>query len=152
MAKLTLFDLDSTTAGLDGSASYRYGADAVRLAPSATVKASGNFGNQSLTISGLLSEDVIGFASGVTIVGSSIKIGKTTIATFTGGSGGTNLVITFNSHAAASQVQTLIRNITFRDVSNNPTTHQTLTFNLAGTARTEAITITSSDHPPTVSA
>jgi lysophospholipase L1-like esterase len=150
MATVTNFDLDSTTSGSNGAASYSEGTAAVRLAQSATVSATGNFNGQTLTISGLLAEDQIGFASGVTVSGSSILVSDITIGTFTGGTGGSNLVFTFNSNATAGRVQTLIRNLTFLDNSEFPTVNQTLTFDLAGTVRTEAVTVTPVNDAPVI--
>lgn len=150
MATVTNFDLNSTTSGSNGAAAYTEGAAAVRLAQSATVSASGNFNGQTLTISGLLAEDRIGFASGVTVSGSSILIGGVTIGTFSGGSDGANLVFAFNSNATASRVQTLIRNLTFLDSSDTPTADQALTFDLAGTVRTEVVTVTPTNDAPVV--
>src|SRR5882672_11178582 len=63
MATLKSFDLDATTAGTNGAISFTEGGSAMLLAPNASVSSSGNFGGQTLTISGLLAEDEIGFAS-----------------------------------------------------------------------------------------
>ena len=150
MATVNGFDLDNSSPGVNATGSYTEGGSAIRLAPSATVSASGNFNGQTLTISGLLAEDQIGFGNGITIVGNSLRIGGSTIGTFAGGSGGTDFVVTFNSNATANRVQTLIRNLTFLDTSETPTTSQVLTFNLAGTARTETLTVTPVNDLPLV--
>ena len=67
MATVTNFDLDATTLGLNGTTTYVEGAVAKLLAPNATVTSTGDFNGQTLVISGLLAEDQIGFASGVTV-------------------------------------------------------------------------------------
>ena len=148
MATLTGFDLDTAAAGLNRATSYTEGAAAIRLVPQASVSASGNFNGQTLSVSGLLAEDVIGFASGVTLSGATIRVGGISIGSFSGGTGGANLVVTFNSNATASRVQTLIQNITFRDTSDDPTVNQSITFNLAGTIRTDAVTVTRVNDAP----
>jgi hypothetical protein len=148
MATVTNFDLDTNSSGLDGTSSYTEGNSAIRLAPNAAVSASGNFNGQKLKISGLFSEDRIGFASGVTVSGSLLKIGGITIGAFSGGANGSDFVVSFNGNATASRVQTLIQNITFRDTSDHPTVHQTLTFNLAGTSRTDVVTVTPVNDAP----
>ena len=56
------------------------------------------------------------------VSGSNLTYRGTTIATSTGGTGGADLVITFNANATASVVQTVLRNITYRSVSANPST------------------------------
>jgi hypothetical protein len=93
----------------------------------------------------------IGFAGGVSIVNNnSIRVGGSTIGTFTGGAGGTELVITFNSNATASRVQTLIGGLTVQDTSDEPTITHTITFNLAGTFSTDMLTVTPVNDLPVV--
>ena len=150
MATVTGFDLDNLSPGLNETRSYTEGQSAIRLAPDASVSASGNFSGQTLTISGLLAEDEIGFASGVSIVGNAIRVGSVTIGTFAGGTGGANFVVTFNSNATASRVQTLLRNLTFEDTSDNPAVTHTLSINLAGTVRTDTVTVTPVNDRPVV--
>jgi hypothetical protein len=74
MATVTGFDLDSSSSGLNAARSYTEGQSAIPLAPNATVSATGNFNGQTLTISGLLAEDEIGFGSGVFIIGNTIRV------------------------------------------------------------------------------
>jgi uncharacterized repeat protein (TIGR01451 family) len=150
MAIVTRFDLDRTSAGFDETRSYTEGGTAIRLAPDASLSATGNFAGQSLTISGLLAEDQIGFASGVRVVGNTIRVDGRTIGTFAGGTDGADLVISFNSNATASRVQTLIRNLTFRDNSDDPTAAHALTFDLAGIVRTDLVTVTAANDRPLV--
>src|SRR5262249_39726966 len=118
MANVTNFDLDTTTLGLNSATTYVEGAVAKLLAPNAAVTASGDFGGQTLVISGLLAEDQIGFASGVSLSNKNIKIGNKVIGTFSGGTNGSDFIITFTSNATPSQVQTLLRNLTFVDTSD----------------------------------
>src|SRR5262245_39422676 len=149
MATLTNFDLDATVSGVNGATSYTEGASATLLAPRAIVTATGNFNGQTLVISGLLAEDQIGFANGVTISGDGILIGNKTIGTFSGGTSGSDLVVTFNSNATADRVQTFLRNLTFLDSSDAPAVNQTLSFTLAGTTqRTETVTVIPTNDAP----
>ncbi|TAY63473.1 Ig-like domain-containing protein, partial [Rhizobium ruizarguesonis] len=141
MATITIFDLDRNSTGTNGALLLSEGDPPKRLVPFASVAATGNFAGQTLKVSGLLAEDQIDFAGGVTVAGKTIRIGGLAIGSLTGGVGGTDLTITFNANAFANQVQTLVRSITLRDTSHNPQASQTLTFNLAGIIRTDAVTI-----------
>ncbi|ANL30128.1 phosphatidic acid phosphatase protein (plasmid) [Rhizobium phaseoli] len=141
MATVTIFDLDANSTGTNGALLLSEGDPPKRLVPFASVAATGNFAGQTLKISGLLAEHQIGFAGGVTVAGKTIRIGGRAIGSLTGGVGGTDLTITFNANAFANQVQTLVRSITLRETSHNPQASQTLTFNLAGIIRTDAVTI-----------
>src|SRR5262245_18109602 len=107
MATVTTFDLDNGTAGLDGTLSFTEGNGPKLLAPRAVVSATGNFNGQTLTISGLLPEDQLGFASGVTTVGDNIVINNVVIGTLAGGAGGADFVVTLNANASANRVQQL---------------------------------------------
>jgi hypothetical protein len=150
MATITFFDLDWTASGLNEAVSYTEGSGAVLLAQNALLGAMGNFNGQTLTVSGLLADDEIGFAGGVTIAGNAIRIGAITIGTFAGGSGGANFIVTFNSNATAGRVQTLIRNLTYRSTDDSPTPVHALTINLAGTTRTDTVTAVPVNDAPVV--
>jgi Domain of unknown function (DUF4347) len=56
----------------------------------------------------------------ITLDGRKIRYGTQEIATYTGGIGSENLVITFNTNATAAIVQTLIQNLTYANASENP--------------------------------
>ncbi len=56
------------------------------------------------------------------VSGSDVTYGGTIIGTFTGGNGVTELVITFDADATPAAVEALARNITFANVSDNPST------------------------------
>jgi hypothetical protein len=75
-----------------------------------------------------------GSAAGqIGVSGSNVTYGGTTIGTLTGGSNGTDLVITFNSGAAtAAAVQALARDIAFSNTSEVPSTAtRTVSFTVA---------------------
>ena len=61
-------------------------------------------------------------AGQIGVSGGNVTFGGTTIGTFTGGTGATPLVVTFNASATVTAVQSLVRNITYRNVSENPST------------------------------
>src|SRR5262245_55083944 len=132
MAIVTSFDLDSTASGVNELIFYTENGSPILLAQNAAIGATGNFNGQTLTVSGLATEDHIGFAGGVIIVGNSIRIGATTIGTFAGGAGGANFVVTFNSSASAGEVQTLLGNLTYSSTSDDPALSHLLTVDLAG--------------------
>ncbi len=61
--------------------------------------------------------------SNITVSGSTVSYGGTQIGTFTGGTGGTDLVITLDADADATAVSALIQNITYENTdTDNPTT------------------------------
>lgn len=76
-------------------------------------------------VSGALPNDVLGIrnqgtaANQVGVSGSNVSYGGTVIGTFTGGSAGAPLVITFNASATAAGVQAVAQNITYTDGIDN---------------------------------
>ena len=94
---------------------------------------SSNFNTGTLTVSFAAgsdsAEDVLAIrnqgtgAGQIGISGSNITYGGTTIGSFTGGSGGSTLQITFNASSSPAAAQALIRNITYQNTdTNTPTT------------------------------
>ncbi len=92
-----------------------------------------NFDTGTLTVSipagGDSAEDVLSIrnqgtgAGQIGVSGSTVTYGGVTIGTFTGGSSGSNLVITLNSSATPTAVTALVRNITYQNTDTNaPTT------------------------------
>ncbi|WNM63854.1 DUF4347 domain-containing protein [Candidatus Nitrospira neomarina] len=58
----------------------------------------------------------------ITVAGSAVSYGGTQIGTFTGGSGGTDLVITLDANADSAAVSALVQNITYENTdTDNPT-------------------------------
>jgi hypothetical protein len=88
----------------------------------------------------------------VTVSGSNINVGGTTLATFTGGDGTNPLVITFNA-APASAAQSILRQVTFASTSENPsTTARSISAVFAGgTAVTQTVNVTAVNDVPTIS-
>lgn len=74
-------------------------------------------------------------AGQIGVSGSNVTYGGTVIGTFTGGSGTTPLVITFNANSTPAAAQALLRNITFHNVSDDPST----------APRTISVTVTDGD-------
>lgn len=66
-----------------------------------------------------------GTASGqIGLSGANVTFGGVTIGTFTGGTGTTPLVISFNANSTPAAAQALARNLTYRNVSTTPSTAQ----------------------------
>ena len=59
-------------------------------------------------------------ATQINVNGSRIKYGNYEIATFTGGIGSQDLIVTLNSNARTQYVEALLENITYGNVSKNP--------------------------------
>ncbi|QVM93924.1 DUF4347 domain-containing protein [Pseudomonas entomophila] len=119
-------------ANLNGdSQTFSQGAGAVLLdsGSNATVtdSDSADFAGGNLTVAvsanGVASEDVLGIrhqgngAGQIGVSGNTVSYGGVAIGTYTGGTGGANLVLTFNSSATAAAVQAVVRNLTY-DNSN----------------------------------
>ena len=93
---------------------------------------SADFDTGSLTVSFVSGsdsvEDVLAIrnqgtgAGQIGVSGSTVTYGGTTIGTVAGGSGGSNLVVTFNSNATPAAAEALIRNVTYENTdTDNPT-------------------------------
>ena len=80
-------------------------------------------GNLTVAISanGVASEDLLGLrnqgtgAGQIGVSGSTVSYGGVTIGSLSGGTGGANLVVTFNANANAAAVQALVRNLTYEN-------------------------------------
>ena len=152
-----------TIASLSGdSLSYSEGAGAVVIEQGGNAAVtdvdSSDFNTGTLTVSFAAGSDPVedvlairnqGSSAGqIGISGSNVTYGGATIGTFTGGSSGSNLVITLNSNANATATNALIKNITYQNTdTNNPTTgNRTVRFVL-----TDGDGATSSNYDTTVS-
>ena len=116
-----------------GTMDYIKGSPPKRMDTNATVVEPDclNFGGgqlQVVLISGADASDRLGIrhegnnAAQIGISSTNVTFGGTNIATFGGGLGGNALAINFNTNAVVSAVQALLRNITFNNSSNNPST------------------------------
>jgi hypothetical protein len=64
-----------------------------------------------------------GVAAGqIGVSGTNVTFGGVVIGKFTGGTGTTALVVTFNANATPTIVQSLLRNVTYRNTSATPVT------------------------------
>ena len=87
-----------------------------------------DFGGGSLTVSFAAgsdsAEDVLAIrnqgtgAGQIGLSGSNVTYGGVTIGTFTGGSSGANLVISFNGNATPAAAEALMQNVTFQNTDN----------------------------------
>lgn len=98
---------------------------------------SANFDTGNVTVSivsnGVGAEDVLSIrnqgtgAGQIGISGSAISYGGTQIGTFSGGTAGSNLVITLDSDATPAAVQALVRNLTYSNSNNSDPNNATRT-------------------------
>ncbi|MBW4648780.1 MAG: DUF4347 domain-containing protein [Kastovskya adunca ATA6-11-RM4] len=91
--------------------------------------------------------------------GAIVKYGGVQIGTFTGGTGTTPLVVTFNTNATPTAATALLQNITYQNASDNPsTTPRTVRFVVTdgdggtSTAVTETINVTAINDAPIIGA
>ena len=130
-------DAPTITNLIGDSLAYSEGAGAVVIEQGANALVadvdSTNFDTGTLTISipsgGDSAEDVLSIrnqgtgAGQIGVSGSTVTYGGVTIGTFTGGSNGSNLVITFNSSATPTAVTALVKNVTYANTdAASPTT------------------------------
>ena len=85
-------------------------------------------------------------ANNITLTGSDVKYGGTTIGSFTGGANGVDLVVTFNVNADTGAVSALLRSITYANASlasiAQRTVRFTVTNGIGGTSNSADVTIT----------
>ncbi len=100
-----------------------------------------------------------GIAAGeIGVSGSDVTYGGTVIGTFTGGANGADLVITFDADATPAAVQALVRNITYANTSDDPSTlSRTVNFEVTdgdgGSAQANAaVNVTAVNDEPTLAA
>ncbi|BCG93589.1 beta strand repeat-containing protein [Mesorhizobium sp. 131-2-1] len=148
-----VLDLDSASAGTSTSINYTVGSAAAAIAPSATVTDvdSPDFNGGSLTVaftSNGTSADQLtiqnqGVAAGqIGVSGSNVTYGGTIIGTFSGGTNGTNLVVTLNANATQAATQALADHILYSNATSATTT-KTVTYTLVdGDGGTDTATAT----------
>ena len=106
----------------------------------------------AITANGVAGQDVLGIANigngagQIGVSGSAILYGGVQIGTFTGGSAGANLVITFDADATPAATQALVRALTYNNTSDAPNTaSRTVTVVLTdgdgGTSTTQTVTV-----------
>ncbi|MAE63926.1 MAG: hypothetical protein CMJ18_06600, partial [Phycisphaeraceae bacterium] len=151
-----------------GTAGYTEDDPPEPIAPFATVtdpdSADFNGGNLTVTITAnATASDRLGIrdegigAGDIGVSGSDVKYENTTIGTFTSGTGATPLVVTLNASATVAAVQELVRNITFENTSQTPTTTPDRTIEfvltddepLTGPTDTLTLTVTAQNDDPT---
>ncbi|QXH57266.1 Ig-like domain-containing protein [Pseudomonas maumuensis] len=159
-------------ANLNGdSQTFTQGSGAVLLdsGSNATVtdSDSADFAGGNLTVAvsgnGVAGEDLLGIrnqgtgAGQIGVSGNTVSYGGVAIGTYAGGTGGANLVLTFNGNATAAAVQAVVRNLTY-DNSNaansigQATRTLTVTVNDGDGATSSAASVTVAIHetvPPT---
>ena len=170
-----VIDLNGALAGPGATLNYSTGAAATAIAPSGTVtdvdySNSGDFNGGTLTVAftanGSATDQLTiqnqGVGAGqIGVSGSNVTFGGTTIGTFSGGTNGSNLVVTFNASSTPAAAQALLEHIQYSNATS-PTVAKTLTYTLVdgdGTANggtdtgsaTATINVTGGDTtPPTL--
>lgn len=101
---------------------------------------SANFDTGNVTVSivsnGVGAEDVLSIrnqgtdAGQIGVSGAAITYGGTQIGTYTGGTAGSNLVITLDSDATPAAVQALVRNLTYSNSNNSDPNNATRTLRI----------------------
>ncbi|TGT51226.1 VCBS domain-containing protein [Mesorhizobium sp. M8A.F.Ca.ET.167.01.1.1] len=133
-------DLNGALAGTSTSLSYTAGSAATAIAPAGTVTDidSANFGGGSLTVAftanGTPADQLAiqnqGTGAGqIGVSGSNVTYGGTIIGTFTGGTSGSSLVVTFNAAATQAAAQALADHILYSNATSATTT-KTVTYTL----------------------
>lgn len=127
---------------LSGTLVYSSGTPGTAIDPTATIvdadTADYNSGSLTLTLTaGATADDRLEIRNNGTdvdqigVTNNTVTYGGVTIGTFSGGTGTSPLVISFNAAANATNAQALLRNITFRNVNaNTPLTTRTVTATL----------------------
>jgi len=109
----------------------------------------GNFTAGDLIVSGLLPEDSVGIrnegtgAGQIAVTAGNISFGNVIFASFTGGTAGTQLVVTFNASATSAAIDALIQNLTYANSSDAPTATRNLVITIHDAAGAAAIQPTS---------
>jgi len=127
------FNAAPVIANFGGDGTYTENADPLLISNEATVSDvdSLNFANGKLRVNfsagGRISDRfairTVGTGAGqINVQGNQVRSGTLVIGTFTGGTGTTPLVVTLTGRATPARVQTLLRNITYRNTSDNPPT------------------------------
>ncbi|WP_245264354.1 VCBS domain-containing protein [Mesorhizobium sp. LNHC232B00] len=133
-------DLNSGTSGTSTNISYTAGSAATAIAPSATVTDidSADFNGGKLTVAfttnGTATDQLTiqnqGTGAGqIGTSGSNVTYGGTIIGTFTGGTNGSNLIITFNASATQAAAAALADHILYSNATS-PTATKTVTYTL----------------------
>jgi Ca2+-binding RTX toxin-like protein len=110
----------------------------------------GNFNGGDLIVSGLLPEDSVGIrnegtgAGQIAVTGGNdIRFGNVVIGSFTGGTAGTPLLVSFNASATSAAIDALIQNLTYANSSDTPTAIRNLVISIHDAAGAAAIHATS---------
>uniref|UniRef100_UPI0005631422 Ig-like domain-containing protein n=1 Tax=Mesorhizobium sp. WSM3224 TaxID=1040986 RepID=UPI0005631422 len=131
-------DLNGAASGTSASLNYSPGSSGARIAPSATVADidSSKFGGGSLRVSitqNKATSDQLTIATdaSVTMSNGSVLVGGTKVGTLSGGSNGTDLVISLANTATPSLVAVVLEHISYSNSSvTPPSSPRTVTFTL----------------------
>ena len=99
----------------------------------------GDFNGGTLTVTGLLAEDIVSVrnegsgAGQIGLSGANVTFGGVVIGTLSGGAGAA-LTITFNASATSAAIDALIQNLTYANGSDSPAASRTLVINVTDAA------------------
>jgi Ca2+-binding RTX toxin-like protein len=99
----------------------------------------GDFNGGTLTVTGLLAEDIVSVrnqgtgAGQIGLSGANVIFGGVVIGTLAGGAGAA-LTITFNAAATSEAIDALIQNLTYANASDSPTASRTLVISVTDAA------------------
>ncbi|TPL71193.1 hypothetical protein FJ941_28830, partial [Mesorhizobium sp. B2-3-13] len=163
-----ILDLNGAAGGTSTTLSYSPGGSAARIAPSATVADidSSKFGGGSLRVSitqnkAVSDQITISTDASVTISNGSVFVAGIKVGTVSGGSNGSDLVVSLVSGATPSSVSVLLEHISYSNsLGSPPTSARTVAFTLVdggGTANggtdtglaTATINVGAGNHAPT---
>ncbi|WP_210212153.1 hypothetical protein [Mesorhizobium sp. M8A.F.Ca.ET.057.01.1.1] len=163
-----VLDLNGAAGGTSATLTYSPGGSAARIAPSATVTDidSSKFGGGSLRVSITQNKAVsdqltISTDASVTISNGSVFVAGIKVGTVSGGSNGSDLVVSLVNGATPSSVSVLLEHVSYSNsLGSPPASPRTVTFSLVdggGTANggtdtglaTATINVGASNHAPT---
>jgi glucose/arabinose dehydrogenase len=136
---------DAPLLEIGGDRTFVEGSGPITIAPTGTITDvdSPNFNFGRLTAQLIVNsgpDDRLGIrnSGSISTSGNNVLFDSQNIGTFSGGAGANPLVIEFNANATPARAQTLLRNLTFRNISNNP----------SGTPRTLRVQVADGDFGP----
>jgi len=118
---------DAPQVEIGGNLGFTENGPPLLVAPSGTVADADspnfNFGRLTAQITANAGPDdrlAIRSSGSITTSGNMVLFSGQAIGTFSGGVSGSALIVNFNANATAARAQALLRNVTYQNVSNNP--------------------------------
>lgn len=129
----TVADFGRPVVSISQGATYVENRGPIRIAPTAAVsdEDNANFAGGTMTVSigsGATPDDELSVLSNgtgagqISLQGTAVRYGGVQIATYTGGTSGSPLIVSFNSSATPAAAQALLRRVGFRTITDDPST------------------------------